>query len=332
MLPTLLRSGATVESSPAVRRPRARQSKRALRRARNLALAHLIGSVGKLLALLPLDVAVQVGGALGAGAYGVLGRDRRRALEHLAMALPEIEAGTRARLARETFRNAGRSFAELAQWPRIRVRQGELITIEGISHLERGLAMGRGIIAVTGHIGNWELLAAAVAHLGYALSVVVRRVNDDRFDRLISAFRGEAGVRTIRRGDRSAFRDIVHGLRAGGILALLVDQDTRGPGVFVPFFNRLARTSPGAAIIALRTRAPVVAAFIERQPPGHRVCIEPLYGFDAEYACRPSVEDLTASFTAAVEAQIRRRPSEWVWWHRRWRHQPPAEARIEHQA
>jgi KDO2-lipid IV(A) lauroyltransferase len=290
---------------------------------RNVVLAWLIERAGRLLGVLPLGAAVRVGGALGAGAYRMLGRDRRRALEHLAIALPELGVGTHARLARETFCNAGRSFAELAQWPHLRERMGELISIDGVDHLERGLAAGRGVIAVTGHIGNWELLAAAVARLGYRLNVVARRVNEDRFDRLISTFRMSAGVRTIKREEATAMRDIVRGLRAGGILALLIDQDTRGPGVFVPFFGRPARTSPGAATIALRTRAPVLAVFIERRPPGHHVRFQPLYGFDEEDDRRPTVEELTAKFTAAIEAQIRHNPSEWVWWHRRWRHQPP---------
>jgi len=325
---TLLRSGASVGSDAAGRR-RTRGRKRALRAVRNLMLARLIGAVGSLLGTLPLCAAVHVGGALGAGAYRVLGRDRRRALEHLAIAFPELGVGTRARLARETFRNAGRSFAELAQWTHVQRRLGQLVTIEGIDHLERGLAVGRGVIAVTGHIGNWELLAATVAQLGYTLNVVARRVNDDRFDRLISTFRVRAGVRTIRRGEASALRDIVRGLRAGGILALLIDQDTRGPGVFVPFFGRPARTSPGAATIALRTGAPVLATFIERRPAGHHICFQPLYGFRPEDSRRPTVEELTAHFTAAIEAQIRHRPSEWVWWHRRWRHQPPAQTLAE---
>lgn len=301
---------------------RARWRKRAIRSGRNLVLARLIGAVGAVLGMLPLGVAVRVGGALGAGAYRTLGRDRRRTLEHLALALPEIGSSTREQMARETFRNAGRSFAELAQWPRIKNRLGELITIEGIDHLERGVAAGRGVIVVTGHIGNWELLAATMAHHGYRLNVVARRMNDEHFDSMISIFRSGAGVHTIRRENRTAMRDIVRGLRAGGVLALLVDQDTRGRGIFVPFFGRPARTSPGAATIALRTRAPVLAAFIERRPPGHNIRFQPLYEFDTEEGRRPTLEELTASFTEAIELQIRRRPTEWVWWHRRWRHQP----------
>jgi KDO2-lipid IV(A) lauroyltransferase len=315
--------------------PDARRRRRWLRAARNALLARSIAAAAAILGLLPLRMALAVGRALGAGAHRVLGRDRRLALEHLALAFPELDPARRAWIARETFRNIGCSFAELAHWRTLHRRLDRTLTIEGLEHAQRALADGRGLIAVTGHVGNWELLAAGVAHLGYSLTVVARRVNDDRFDRLIAAFRGRMGVRTILRDDADSLREITGTLRRGGILALLVDQDTRGPGVFVPFFGRPAWTAPGAAILALRTRAPVVAAFIERRGVGHHLRIEPLLGGgEAESAeLRPSVEELTARFTAAVERQIRRQPTEWVWWHRRWRRQPGTPApRLERSA
>jgi KDO2-lipid IV(A) lauroyltransferase len=303
----------------------ARGDTRRRHRARDL----LLGGVGRLLAALPLDLTVAIGAFLGTVAYRVLGRDRRRALEHVAMAFPGLPAATRVRYAREAFRNAGRSFAELAQWEYVRRCIDEHVMFEGIEHVETALALRRGVLAVTGHVGNWELLAAVFAARGYPLAVVARRVNGEPFDDLISRFRARAGVGVIQRDDPGALRQIVGALRAGSIVALLADQDTRGPGVFVPFFGRPAHTSPGAAIIALRTHAPVVAVFIERRGHGHHVRIEPVYGFDPAPGRRPSVEELTARMTAAIEEQIRRSPGEWVWWHRRWRRKPPPDPPYE---
>jgi KDO2-lipid IV(A) lauroyltransferase len=329
---TPLRSAPPPRSVPVPPISGRRRRRRTLRALRNAVLARLISGTAALLSIPPLRVAVWIGGVIGATAHVVLRRDRRRTLEHLGIALPEISSYERARIARETFRNAGRSFAELAQWSHIQARFSELVTIEGVEHVERALARGRGMIAVTGHIGNWELLAAGVAQLGYPMCVVVRRVNEDRFDRLIATFRSRAGVRTVRRDDARGLRNLVRILREGGVAALLVDQDTRGPGVFVPFFGHPARTPPGAAVLALRTGAPVVGAFIERRRHGHHIRIVPLHGFDGVGQHRPSVRELTGVFTAAIEGQVRRAPTEWVWWHRRWRHRPAAGMRLKRSA
>ena len=80
-------------------------------------------------------------------------------------------------------------------------------------------------------------------------------------------------------------------------------------------------TPPGAAILALRTKAPVVSVFIRRRPEGgHLVTFEPI-PIEGERVSG-QVLALTARFTAAIEAAIRKSPSEWVWWHERWRRQP----------
>src|SRR3989442_980628 len=114
-------------------------------------------------------------------------------------------------------------------------------------------------------------------------------------------------------------------LRRNRVVAMLIDQDTRGAGVFVPFFGRPAHTPPGAALLALRARVPVVTTFIERRPEGgHLVRVSPVpAGLPRG---REGVRELTARLTAAIEAQIRRSPAEWVWWHERWRKQPSAAA------
>jgi len=193
--------------------------------------------------------------------------------------------------------------------------------VEGAATLDAALGAGKGCIAVAGHVGNWEVLAAAIAHRGYPLTVVARRVHEERFHHLIARFRIGAGIETLLREDPRFWHALRDALRRGRIVALLIDQDTRGAGVFVPFFGRPAHTPPGAALLALRARAPVITAFIQRRPGGGhlvRMAAVPL----GEGNGRGRVTELTACFTAAIEAQIRRAPAEWVWWHERWRQQP----------
>ena len=301
-----------------------RRLRRATRDPRNAALARAIGGFSRALGALPMPAALAVGRGLGTAAHALLATPRRLAVAHMGLAFPELDLATRRRLVRATFRHAGRAFAELSLFETI-LRRPDYIRLEGVEALDTALARGRGAIAVTGHVGNWELLAAWAAAIGYPITVVVRRVNDLRFHSLIVRFRAAAGVEVLVRDDPRFVAAVGDALRRNRVVAMLIDQDTRGAGVFVPFFGRPAHTPPGAALLALRARVPVVTAFIERRPEGgHLVRVAPV---PAELPRgREGVRELTARLTAAIEAQIRRSPAEWVWWHERWRKQPSAAA------
>jgi Kdo2-lipid IVA lauroyltransferase/acyltransferase len=301
-----------------------RRLRRATRGPRNAALARGFRGFGRLLGALPLPAALAVGRGLGGAAHALLAGPRRLALAHVGLAFPDLQPAARRRLVRETFRHAGRAFAELWVFGKI-LRCPGYVRLEGVEALDAALAGGRGAIAVTGHVGNWELLAAWAAAIGYPITVVVRRVNELRFHALIVGFRAAAGVEVLVRDDPRFVPAVVDALRRNRVVAMLIDQDTRGAGVFVPFFGRPARTPPGPAVLALRGRVPVVTVFIERRPEGgHTVRIGAVNTNVRRGA--EGVRELTARLTAAIETQIRRRPAEWVWWHERWRHRPPIRA------
>ena len=311
-----------MEESPQPPRRRSlwKRFRRATRGPRNAVLARAIWGTGRAIGTLPPPAALAVGRALGRGAHALLGTPRRLAWKHVGMAFPELDEAARARIVRATFEHAGQSFAELGSWRQL-ARLDGYVRIDNLAALDAALAEGRGTIAVTGHVGNWELLAATIAERGYALSVVARRVNDVRFDALITRFRGDRGMEILNRDAPDFLAQVRAALAHNHIVAILMDQDSRGGGVFVPFFGRPAHTPPGAAVLALRTRAPVVTVFIRRRPEGgHVITFErvPIH----HGAGRGQLTALTARFTAAIEAAIRTSPAEWVWWHERWRRQP----------
>ena len=310
--------------SPPRRRSLWRRFRRRTRGPRNAFLAAAIWYGGRLLGALPVPVALAIGRALGGGAHALLGQARRLALVQLGIAFPTLDLDARERMVRATFRHAGESFAELTLWPKLARRPG-YVRMEGRSFVDDALVAGRGVIVVTGHTGNWELLAAAVA-ARYPLTVVARRVNDDRFDALVGRFRRSVGAEVLVRDDPHFLSGVRGALARNRLVALLIDQDTRGAGVFVPFFGRLAHTPPGPALLALRARVPLVTVFIERSGDGHLVRFAPVA---AEMRRgREAIVALTAALTAAIEAQIRRAPAEWVWWHERWRREPPPTAQV----
>lgn len=288
----------------------------AVRRATGAAL----GYVGRR----PLDEALALGERCGLLAYRLLRRPRRLALRHLEIALGDsLPPSAREHLARMAFVNAARSFCELACIDQIRGRADRYFEVEGLEHAEALRARGGGAVVVTGHVGNWELLAAYWAWRGFPIAAVAREVQDPGLNELLVDIRRSQGVETILRESPSSVRQILRALRSNALLALLVDQDTKVQSVSVPFFGRPARTPVAAAALALRRELPVLVAFIERRAGGgHRIRIEPPIAFAASGDAAADITTLTRRFSERLEEQIRRNPAEWVWWHRRWRRRP----------
>ena len=257
-------------------------------------------------------------------AYVALRRTRQLSLEHIEIALgPSVPRAAREQIVRAALRNLARCFCEVAKIEEIRPRLAEYVEVEGWEHLQEVMAEGRGGIAVTGHIGNWELLAAYCASRGVPVGAVARRIAEPRLNHLVVDFRARSGVETVLRESPTASRQILRILNSGGILALLIDQDTRAPSVSVPFFGRMARTPAAAAALAVRRVLPILPIFMQRRAEGgHRLTIlppiRPVGGADR----RQEVLQLTGVLNKVLEDRIRKNPAEWVWWHRRWRRPP----------
>jgi KDO2-lipid IV(A) lauroyltransferase len=286
----------------------------------------LVRGTLRLLSLLPLRPALAFGVLVGRIGNRVAVKTRRLALHHLSLALPELPEAERARVVRGMFVHLGMAAMELAA---IRSYDRDLesyvdLTPPGL--LDEVMARGKGMMFVTGHVGNWELLARRIARAGVPNAVIAKAGNDPRLNALAEAVRASGGVTTLWREDRDTGRAIIRTFRQGRALGLLIDQDTAVQGVFVPFFGRPAYTPRAAADLALRFGAPVVVGTARRRGPevgaGHVVELVEI-PYDAAAADREAEAiRLTAACSAALESAIRRAPSEWVWMHERWKTQP----------
>jgi KDO2-lipid IV(A) lauroyltransferase len=302
------------------------------KRFRRAARSLLIRAALRIVGLLPLRPALRLGGALGVLGYLLAGKSRRLALAHLALAFPDIPEPDRRRIARRSFIHLGQSAMEVAT---IRHHDRELESYVGFAGdgerlLREAIGRGRGLVFVTGHVGNWELLARRIARAGIENAVIAKTGWDPKLNALAERFRAEGGVATLWREDPATGRAIIRTFREGKALGILIDQDTRVQGVFVPFFGRPAYTPRAAGDLALRFGAPVVVCTCRRRGPrpgdGHLLDL-------ASVTYDPSPADqeaeavrITAACTALLEAAIRRSPAEWVWMHERWKTPPAAEA------
>lgn len=268
--------------------------------------------------------ALRLADRVGDLAFALLTETRQRALAHLEMAFGDaLSPSERAQVARASLRNAARCFVEVAKIDTIRPQIDSYCSVEGLEHLEAVQALGRGAIVITGHIGNWELLAGYFALRGLPISAIARRINDPRLNQLLVDFRASNGVRSILRESASSSREILKILNARGVLALIIDQDMPAPSVSVPFFGRPARTPAAAAALSLRRNLPVVPVFAQRRPEGgQRFIIMPPIMPSPSGDRRRDIIDLTRRFSDTIEERIRMNPAEWVWWHKRWRRAP----------
>lgn len=260
-------------------------------------------------------------------AFRLDGKHRRRALENLAVALPELDGEARLETARSAFVSFVRTMIDIVYLDRIVSPESvrRLLTIDVDPAATAALAEGRGAVFATAHLGSWEMTGAGVALHGYPLVSVARPIENPLIDRLLVSFRERRGQRIITK--RGAVREMARTLREGGYLGILVDQNAGRRGVFVPFFGRLASTTAAPATLALRFRAPLIPAWQRRLPGGrHDIRVEAPIPFPDTGDRDEDVLRMTAALTARVEEWVRREPGQWLWGHRRWKTRPPGES------
>ena len=281
------------------------------------------GTIGALRAL-SWDRAVAIGAKLGALGYRPLGIRKRVVERQIAAAFPELSPRDVIDLAKESYRHLGRSSIETALLGSIG-KQGltKLVdTVEGWEMLEQALARGKGIVLVTGHMGNWELGGAYIAARGVPLDAIGRGMANPLFDAYINRSREEMGITVVH--DSEAVRRTPRSLRAGRAVGFVADQGVLGlASTFVPFFGRPAKTPRGPAVFALRFGVPVLFVVAIRKPNGrYRLVFERVEITGTGDKDR-DVDAIVARYTELLERWVRLEPAQYFWQHRRWKRQPP---------
>lgn len=250
---------------------------------------------------------------------------RRTVVERqLRSAFPERTADDIERIARASYAHLGRTSIETAILPSYNAAQiiSLFESVNGWDLVEQRLALGKGLILVTGHLGNWELGGAYIAARGLPIDAVARHMANPLFDRYLTSTRERIGMTVVH--DEQAVRRVPRSLRTGRAVAFLVDQGAVGlASTWVPFFGRFAKTPRGPAVFALRLDSPVVFGVALRQPSGrYQLNFEPIEIADTGDR-EADVDRIVADYTQVLERWIRRAPEQYLWHHRRWKHQRP---------
>jgi KDO2-lipid IV(A) lauroyltransferase len=250
--------------------------------------------------------------------------DRRLVLRNLRFIRTDLSRDQIRRLSRRIFQHLGITFLETCQIATLS-REDVLAKVRtiGEEHLLRALRENKGVIAITAHLGNWEMaLQFASCQYLSPVTTVVRKAPVARLDRWLTHFRTRFGARIIPK--ENALRDMMKVLRRGEILNLMVDQGRASDGVDVTFFGRKATATRGAALVAIRCESPVVMASCFRAPDGELTLqFYPALDIQRTGDLRADVEINTQIMSDAVEKAIREHPEQWCWNQRKWKKHHP---------
>jgi KDO2-lipid IV(A) lauroyltransferase len=276
---------------------------------------------------IPRNAWLSLFGFLGRLSYHLAAKSRQTAVANLTLAYgKEMDARSIRGLAKSVFTMIGKNGADVI-WLHRKISWEDFDNVRqviGEEYLDQAYRKGKGVIFLTAHLGAFELCATEMALRGYKPLIIGTPMKDERLTKLLWEQRSKLGASAIERGKETV--RLIKTLKAGGTVAILIDQDTRVKSVFVDFFGKPCATPIGAAVLALKTGAAVVPVFLHLSKNDKQIV-----------TCYPEVELIqtgdeaqdiranTQKFTSIIESEIREHPEQWLWIHERWKTQPGQE-------
>ncbi len=274
-----------------------------------------------LLGLIPRPWGNRLGSMLGRILYLADIRHRNIAVRNLVCAFGKHPSQVKD-ISVKVFENMGKILFEMAWSARQNKKQlFRHFRIEGVSHIKHAYHKGRGVLVLSAHFGNWELLSVIGAMIGYPLSIVFRPLDFKPMDLFAERFRTRFGGKLIPK--RKSMRHVLRSLRQGNIAVLLMDQNVNWEeGVFADFFGHPACTNKGLALLALKTESPVVPVFLVREQKGFRAVFLPEVTLIKTGDRTKDIEANTQEYNRIIESMVRQYPDQWFWVHQRWKTKP----------
>jgi Kdo2-lipid IVA lauroyltransferase/acyltransferase len=275
-----------------------------------------------LLRLIPLRISYKIADVLGMLAVRFLGIRRETMLKNLRLAFgKEKTEAELLRIAEQSIQNLSKLVFEFLRTPEASAHPKRYIEAPDVSPLMEAVKKKGGFIAIVSHFGNWEWLAIPIQKYGLHVHAVGRPLKNPYLYRYIREMREAANLTNIEKS--GAVRSSIEVLKQRGILAVLIDQHESQGSVWVDFFGRKAATSTLPAMLALKYEYPVLPAFFYRDESGcSKIKYGPLFPLIKTGDLQADLLANTQQYVLKIEEEIRKRPGDWLWAHRRWRTPP----------
>lgn len=276
--------------------------------------------------LLPLNIGMLVGKFLAYVIYLIDRKHRKVADENLRNAYGEDLSDFQIRkIIRRNYLHLASVGVDFIKLPQIVNRSNwqKHFEVEGLEFARKARKEGKGIIFVTGHTGNWEVLGCAMGFLFHPLHSIAKHMENPFVDRFFTRLREYGGQKII--FTENASREILRVLKNNELLGVLVDQNARENSIFVDFFGQKAATTKAVATLSLKTGTPIIMLFSRRIDRRYRFKISSSKPVQIEKTgnLEKDILNLTQRCTTIIESRIREHPHEWLWIHRRWKTRPP---------
>jgi Kdo2-lipid IVA lauroyltransferase/acyltransferase len=282
-----------------------------------------ISAIFSALGFIPRPTAIRLASVIGHIWFLVDRRHRIVTIENLTHVYAhEISSREIRSLAIRIFQNLTMILFEIGWSLRVTKKDFyKFFRIVGFENLRSAYGKGKGVLALTAHIGNWELLMLSAGFLGVPMSAIYRPFDFKPLDRFFADLRKRYGAKLYPKS--RAMRKILRSMRDRELVGFLMDQNTNvQSGVFVDFFGKPACTHKGMALIALGTEAPVISAFLVREDAGFRVEFGPEIPLIRTGDKDKDIIENTKQYNRVIESIILRYPEQWFWVHRRWKTKP----------
>jgi KDO2-lipid IV(A) lauroyltransferase len=222
------------------------------------------------------------------------------------------------RLAKRHVTLLAKSIVEFLRLPQLNIKNIEKkVKIQGLGNLDRSLRCGRGVILVSPHFGNWELLSVTLSLMGYQMNVFYQKARSRALNNFFLDRRSSKGVRSIYRWDK--LREVLQLLKRNEVLGIVADQHGEFENIFVEFFGHVVSVPGGPAGFAYKSGAPIIPVFMVRDlDDTHTLIIEdPIIPNPSKNKHR-EIEDMSRKFMKTFEEYIKRYPDHWLWSYNRW--------------
>jgi len=240
---------------------------------------------------------------------------------NLKIAFPKLTDQERKSIERSNYKWFARFCMELLHMDNWKGRTSEIAICMNLETLDNALKENKGVLLVSGHFGNWEIIPPTLAELGYSITMYVGRQTNPLTNELQNSSRSNFGIETIDKG-KMATLQLGRALAANKIIAMLIDQNDNKSDLFVEFFGKLASSSKGTAAFYLLRKSPILLVTSPIVGDHYEISFKRI-NFELTGEQKKDLQIISQKITFELEKVIKEHPEQYFWMHRRWRARPP---------